>query len=191
MIPRWARYVIGAVAGIAIGSAAAVHMLRGTALGSDVAIGPWATGRDFATEGAGAKTRAAVALRGLLALPASEARYYNAATDDAGRPLDGHCRYRVSGGELPAAWWSLTLFDREGYLVGDGPYSIEGAALPAADQRNWSVTVSPTAAGKGLWLPTDNVDRFELTLRLYLPANGGTADLARATLPSIVREACA
>ena len=97
----------------------------------------------------------------------------------------------MSGGALPAAWWSLTLYDHKGYLVGDGPYSIEGAALPPAERRDWSVTVAPTAADAGRWLPTASVDAFELTLRLYLPANGGKTDLTRASLPSIVREGCA
>ena len=37
-MPRWGRYLIASVAGIAIGCGMAVHMLRGAALGSDIAI---------------------------------------------------------------------------------------------------------------------------------------------------------
>jgi hypothetical protein len=186
----WARYLIGGAVGVVLGVGLAVGSVRSGALGSNVAIGPWQTGADFGTADAGARTRAIIALRGLLALPAREARYYNAATDDAGRALDGNCRYRIAGGMLPAQWWSLTLYSPDGYLVGDGPYSIEGAALPAAEHRGWNVTVAPTRQ-PGHWLPSAGLDRFQLTLRTYLPTGGGRTDPTRAVLPTITREACA
>src|SRR5436305_2344527 len=94
-VKPWARYLIGAVAGVLLGAGGAVWSVRAGAMGSADAIGVWTTGRDFGTAGASAYTRAVVALRGLLALPASEARYYNAAVDQAGRALDGKCRYRI------------------------------------------------------------------------------------------------
>ena len=135
------RYLLTILLGLALGTLAAIHTVRAGAFASNVTIGPWKTGRDFGTADASARTRAVVALTGLLALPAKEARYYTAATDDAGRPLDGHCRYRVAGGALPAQWWSLTLYDPVGYLVANpaGHYSVESAAILAAraagDQR--------------------------------------------------------
>src|SRR5688572_12763550 len=86
---RWARYLVCGLAGAALGIGAAAYSVRAGALGSSARIGPWATGIDFGTADAGAYTRAVVALRGLLALPAREARYYTAAEDDAGRPLEG------------------------------------------------------------------------------------------------------
>ena len=113
----WVRYLICGVAGLALGAGAAVQRVRTGALGASTAIGPWTTGKDFGTTGASAFTRAVVSLRGILALPAHEARYYNAAVDSAGQPLDGKCRYRVTGKAIPAKWWSLTLYDHPGYLV--------------------------------------------------------------------------
>jgi len=186
----WGRYLIGGVLGVVFGVGVAVQSVRGGALGGNVAFGPWQTGADFGTADAGALTRAVVALRGLLALPAHEARYYNAAVDDAGRTLDGKCRYRIAGGDLPAQWWSLTLYTADGYLAGNGPFSIESAALPASEQRNWQVTVAPTRQ-PGHWLPTAGLDRFQLTLRTYLPDNDGKAAADRSVLPTITREACA
>lgn len=204
------RYVLTILLGAVIGIAAAIHTVRAGALGSNVSIGPWQTGRDFGTTDASAKTRAVVALRGLLALPAREARYYTASTDDAGRPLDGRCRYRVEGGALPGRWWSLTLYDRDGYLVRNaaGRYSVESAAITriqqgspnsakakamaaimAAEQR-WTIGVSPTPLPGTNWLPTGGIDHFELTLRLYLPTDGGKGDPSRRILPFITREAC-
>ncbi|MEG3150207.1 DUF1214 domain-containing protein [Sphingomonas sp. ZT3P38] len=188
----WARYLIGAVVGILIGTGGAIWSVRAGALGSAERIGPWTTGRDFGTAQASAHTRAVVALRGLLALPATEARYYTAAVDDAGRPLEGRCRYVINGGGLPAKWWSLTLYDRAGYLVANQPgvYSVGSAGLPSSEQAHWTVVVAPQRQA-GHWLPTGGIERFELTLRAYLPDDGGKGNFTQAQLPSIVREACA
>ena len=108
----WARYLVGTVAGVALGLGGAVYALRSAALGNNVVIGPWATGQTFGSVAADPYTRAVVALKGLLALPAQEARYYTAARDSAGAPLEGRCRYRITGAALPAAWWSLTQLEQ-------------------------------------------------------------------------------
>lgn len=185
----WARYLTCGVAGLALGIGAAVLHVRNGQLGASTAIGPWTTGKDFGTTGASAYTRAVVSLRGLLALPAHEVRYYNAAVDSAGEPLDGKCRYRVSGGALPAKWWSVTLYDHAGYLVANqaGIFSVESAKVP--NPARWAIAVAP-AEQAAPWLPTGRVDRFELTLRTYLPTDGGVGNLTRDQLPSIVREGC-
>ena len=185
----WIRYTICGVLGLVLGVGAAVQHVRTGAAGANNPIGPWTTGRDFGTAGASAYTRAMIALRGLLALPAHEARYYNAAADSAGEPLDGKCRYRVSGGAIPAKWWSLTLYDHPGYLVANqaSRFSIGSAAVP--NPAKWDVIVAP-AQQAGLWLPTGRIDRFELTLRAYLPSDGGVGNMTRDQLPSIVKEAC-
>ena len=187
----WLRYLACAAIGLAAGAGVAVWQVRAGALGSNLAIGPWTTGTDFGTAQASAKTRAVVALRGLLALPASEARYYTAATDDTGQPLDGRCRYRLSGGALPAKWWSITVYDGAGYLVKNdaGIYSLGSAALGPDEQARWNVVLAPDRQ-PGHWLPTGRIDHVELTLRIYLPADGGRGNLARTQLPAITREAC-
>jgi hypothetical protein len=188
----WLRYLVCTIVGTVAGIAIAGQTVRSGAFGANVAIGPWTTGTDFGTAQASAKTRAVVALRGLLALPASEARYYTAATDDTGRALDGRCRYRLTGGALPAKWWSITVYDGAGYLVKNeaGLYSLGNAALGAGEQARWNVVLAPDRQ-PGHWLPTGRIDHVELTLRIYLPADGGQGNLARAQLPAITREACA
>lgn len=187
----WARLVVGAVLGVAVGTGGAIWSVRAGTLGMQSAIGPWMTGKDFGTAAATPYTRAVVALRGLLALPAHEARYYTAATDDAGRPLKGRCRYRIRGGALAAKWWSLTLYDRAGYLVANAPgvYSVGSVGLSRAEQPAWTIIVAPDQQA-GHWLPTGNERQFELTLRVYLPAGGARGDLARGSLPSIERISC-
>jgi hypothetical protein len=192
LVRPWARYLVCSVAGLLIGCGGAIWSVRAGALGSTDKIGAWTTGRDYGTAQASAHTRAVVALRGLLALPASEARYYNAATDDAGRALEGRCRYRIDGVGLPAKWWSLTLYDPAGYLVANQPgiYSVGSAGLLAPEQAHWSVIVARDPQ-PGHWLPTGKIGRFELTLRSYLPEDGGKGNFTRAQLPRITRETCA
>ena len=185
----WGRYLICGVIGLALGGAAGVQRIRTAAAGGSKAIGPWSTGADFGSKQASAFTRSVVALRGILALPAHEARYYNAATDSSGQPLDGKCRYRVSGGSIPSKWWSLTLYDHPGYLVKNeaSRFSIMSAVVP--NPAKWEVIVAPSEQA-GLWLPTGRIDRFELTLRTYLPDDGGVGNMTRDQLPSIVKEGC-
>src|SRR4051812_3300826 len=132
----WMRYLICGVLGVLIGAGGAVWSIRIGALGSADTMGAWTTGKDFGSAQASAYTRAVVALRGLLALPASEARYYNAAVDSEGHSLEGRCRYRVLGSGLPTRWWSLTLYDTKGYLVANQPgiYSVNSAGMPSAEQ---------------------------------------------------------
>jgi hypothetical protein len=187
----WLRYTLGVAIGLAAGVGSAAYAVRSGVLGSGASVGPWRTGVDFGAEAASARTRAVVALAGLLALPAREARYYTAATDDAGAPLDGRCRYRVSGKALPARWWSLTLYDAAGYLVSNptGRHSVQSAALAPAERAGWTIVVAPDRQ-PGHWLPTRSIDRFELTLRTYLPPGGGQDTPAREALPRIVKADC-
>jgi hypothetical protein len=191
-VRRWARYLACGLAGAVLGIGASLYSVRAGAFGSSARIGPWATGTDFGTADAGAYTRAVVALRGLLALPAREARYYTAAEDDAGRPLEGRCAYRIKGGEAGGAWWSLTLYGRDGFLVANPAniWSVGSAALPPDERQSWTVTASP-GRRPGRWLPTGGIDRFELTLRVYLPEDRGRSNLPRERLPRIERLDCA
>jgi len=187
----WLRYALCGVAGAALGIGGAAMSVRAGAWGSSVAIGPWTSGTDYGTADAGARTRAVVALRGLLALPAREARYYNAAVDDAGRPLDGRCRYRVTGGEPGGSWWSLTVYDRDGYLVDNpaGIHSVGSASIAEAGRGGWAIAVAP-APQAGRWLPSGGLESFELTLRVYLPGDGGTGNPPRERLPRIELLGC-
>lgn len=187
----WARYLLCAAAGIAAGSGAAVWAVSKSGFGSQTEIGPWRTGADFGSKEAGAYTRAVVARNGLLALPAREARYYTAARDDEGRALDGRCRYRISGAETGGAWWSLTLYGADNFLVPNAAniWSVGSASMDPAERKSWTIQVAPDRQ-EGRWLPTGGVERFDLTLRIYLPEDGGRSNLSRGRLPRIGRLGC-
>lgn len=187
----WARYLVCAVVGIAGGSALAISQVRGGFTDGMMSNGPWTTGKSFGTKDADALTRAKVALRGLLALPAKEAMYFTASTDSLGRPLEGRCRYAVRGETLEARWWSLTLYDPRGYLVANrqGVYSVGSGAffVDGKPPTEWYVFVGPEEAKDRLeFIPTGNSERFELTLRAYHPQGTLFSNPAKVKLPTIV-----
>lgn len=179
------------VLGLALGIGVAVWQIRESGLGNDVRVGPWSTGRDIGTANADMKTRAIVALRGLLALPAGEARYFTAATDSAGAPLSGKCSYALSGGDIEARWWSVTLYDRGGWLIPNPwhRHSIGSARIVPGEAGRWTVRISP-AEQPGLWIPTGSEGPFELTLRAYRPQGEMARDPARISLPAITKGEC-
>ena len=172
-----------------MGVGAALWDVRNGTLGNDIEIGAWTTGRDIGTAQADMLTRATVALRGLLALPASEARYFTARTDSAGRALSGSCSYTMSGQALSARWWSVTLYDRQGWLVSNR-WNQHSAGSAGAAAAPWQLIIAPQPQA-GLWIATGNDDAFELTLRTYRPSGVLASDPARAAMPTITRGTCA
>jgi len=186
-----ARYAICIGIGLLAGGGAAVHAVRAGFADGTLASGPWETGRDFGSARASALVRARVALAGLLALPRGEAIYFTARTDSAGAPLESRCRYAIRGGRFDARWWSITLYDRAGYLVPNPwhRYSI-GSALIARDADSWEIVVDP-AEQPGLWIPSTNAPEFDLTLRLYHPGAALRDAPQNAAMPEIARLACA
>lgn len=188
----WHRYTITLVTGVAVGLGAAWALTgRGLADGQ-IASGPWTTSLGYGTKATDAITRAAVARAGLLALPASETVYWSAKADAAGDPLDGNCRYSLSGAQLDARWWSVTIYDEAGYLVANpaNRWSVNGANVDLDTNGAWRVTISSAKPAAGAWLPAAKGQPFHLTLRMYNPGQAFRANPAKATLPRIVKEGC-
>jgi hypothetical protein len=122
--------------------------------------------------------RAGVAALGLGANTPEEAMYPTAYSDADGRPFDGANRYRLTfapGQEPPArAFWSLTMYDRDGYLVANPQrrYAIGDSHPPLVRRDDGSVVVAiqrqrPTEEAVN-WLPAP-AGGFRLNLRLYWP----------------------
>ncbi|MEE4201306.1 DUF1214 domain-containing protein [Erythrobacter sp.] len=179
-----ARYAVCTLGGL-VGGAFGAWSLVSSGLFNGDPIGPWTTGVDYGSADASALTRAAVALHGILALPASEARYFEADTDSAGRPLSGDCTYRISGSDLAGAWWSITAYNSDGFLI-ENParrYSVPNR-LASPNGGDWSITVSADDTGS-LRLPVARGEPFSLVLRLYV-----SEDAANPRLPSIERREC-
>ena len=188
----WHRYAIALVGGLTVGLGAAWALTGGGLSNGAIANGPWTTSLGFGTKATDPVTRALVARAGLLALPAKETVYWSATTDAAGAPLDGNCRYRLSGKPLDARWWSVTIYDAKGYLVANPAdiWSVNGANVALDAKGEWRVTIAPDKPADGAWLPGTKGQPFHLTLRMYNPGQAFRADPAKAVLPQIVREGC-
>ncbi|MFM7027556.1 MAG: DUF1214 domain-containing protein [Chakrabartia sp.] len=189
----WHRYALAVAAGLAIGGGMAWHATGNGFRSGAVTNGAWSTSLDYGTKASDELTRAAVARRGLLALPKTETVYWAASTDSSGAPLDGSCTYSVSGVAPDSRWWSITLYDKEGYLIANPAniWSFSGAALSPAEKGNLRLTIGPKRPAAGHWLPGAPKQGFELTLRMYNPGAAFMKDPARAPLPVLKKEGCA
>jgi hypothetical protein len=180
-----------AVVGLALGVGAAVQQIRTSALGDEIRIGPWSTGRDIGTVDASLATRATVALRGLLALPKEEARYFTARTDSAGNALLGRCTYVITGAMPAARWWSITIYDREGWLIANSRnrHSI-GSVATTTNSSATDIVIGLGSEGPD-GIDPETSGPFELTLRLYRPSGVVADNPADAVLPEIESRGCA
>jgi hypothetical protein len=138
----------------------------------------WRFNRVIGKYGTAYLKRAAVALGGLGALPAEEAVYGGTSKDNEGNPLTGAGRYIIhftKAGLPPVnAFWSLTLYDREGYFVAN---PLERFALGDRDPLRYNSDGSldlyiqsdrPSLDREANWLPAPG-NFFTLSLRLYWP----------------------
>ena len=171
---RFALYLLAVIGGCALGLGSALWMAglwpagRNMAFGN-VDVGGWRS--DFATgsEAADPYTRARVARHGLLALAKTEAVYFTRATDDAGAPLREACTYRLSGGAMPAGWWSVTLYDGKSMLPANSDNALSVNAQSFGD-GTWSAVIAPSRPADGAaWISSRSAGNFDLTLRLYMP----------------------
>ena len=123
-------------------------------------------------------TRAAVALAGLGANPPEDAVYPILLADADGEPLDGARDYVVhfDAGGLPpvAAFWSITMYDAEGYQAANelDRYAI-GDRDPLAHNPDGSLDIvishrNPGPEREANWLPAPT-GPLGITMRLYAP----------------------
>lgn len=122
--------------------------------------------------------RALVAKHGLGANVPEDAIYPLNLVDNSGKPLNGANRYRIRFDKtsLPPvrAFWSLTLYDLDGFPV---PNELNRSALsswmPLKQNADGSIDLyiqnaSPGKDSESNWLPAP-AGNFNLTLRLYAP----------------------
>ena len=189
---RWGVWLLAIVVGLAMGLGGAWLSVRGGLGAGSSKFGPWVTSAATGSADADLRTRATVAIAGLLALSAKEAIYFNAAEDSAGAPLDGRCRYRVTGSDPKARWWSITLYGADHFLVANPAqrFSFHMRNVPRTAEGAFAFDVAATGEGDD-WLPTGGQERFALTLRAYNPDPAIIGRPDRANLPTIEKVSCA
>lgn len=138
--------------------------------------------------------RAQVAVVGLGANTPDEAIYPTGITDAGGDLYDGANDYRLTfppGAEPPARYfWSLTMYDTDGYLVANpiDRYSLGPSHPPLRRKPDGSIVIAiqgdePTDTRVN-WLPSPAAG-FRLNLRLYGPSKA--ARTGRWRPPGVVK----
>jgi hypothetical protein len=147
--------------------------------------GGWAFSEsDIAQFGTDYAYRAVVARVGLGANVRSEALYLQTDVDGQGRQLDGVHDYVITfaAGGLPPvrAFWSLTLYDQDRFLVANpiDRYSVGDRTAGLRYGQDGSLKLylqhePPAGARADNWLPAPE-GPFELSLRLYEPEQSAT-----------------
>lgn len=190
MIANVLVFVAIAVAG---GLGSSWYMIeRGSALTTRTQ-GPWVTWTAAGRADADPYTRAHFARRGVLPMSSTIALSYEARRDSEGRPLNAGCDYAVEGDDLPAAWWSLAVYDEAGRLIANPAerYAYNSATVMRNPGGRFSITLARSVR-PGNWLPTGPAGRFMLVLNLEEPHVSVAApeDAGSALLPQIKRTAC-
>jgi hypothetical protein len=188
MMKRAGAYLAAVILGLALGLGSALWLAglwpaRSNMAFGNVDVGGWRTDFAIGSKAADPYVRARVARHGLLALAKTEAVYFTRATDDTGAPLREGCTYNLSGGQMPAGWWSVTLYDAASLL----PANTDGALSINAERAGggaWSAVIAPQRPmDGGMWISSRGAKTFDLTLRLYMPSAALLANPNAALTP--------
>jgi len=166
-------------------------LTRGAAFGA-LRIGAWTAWPKTGTLDADPYARAAIARNGILPVALGDGVSFSAATDDAGRLLDGRCDVEVEGITPAARFWTLTLYSAGGELVANSVHrhGFTSEEIVRRSDGSFAVTVGPRAAS-GNWLPTGGIERYQLALRFYDTAVGVSTKAGREVpMPSVITRSC-
>ncbi|MBV7258086.1 DUF1214 domain-containing protein [Erythrobacter crassostreae] len=197
---RALTYLAFAILGIGIGAYSALTM-AGLLPGDRRTQGPieinnWYGDFAMGSEDASPYFRARIARHGLLALANTEAVYFTRTVDDSGQPFTEDCMYQLSGGAMPARWWSVTLYNAQNFLPDntDSALSFDAsrADMQSDNGSGWSAVISPAKPADDTgWISSKASEAFDLTLRLYVPNDGVLEDPeGMIDAPSVKRLQC-
>lgn len=183
-----AAVVLGAVVGL--GSAAAI--LNRSDSHGQFEHDRWVGNTDAGSSAAGPYTRATIAKMGLLALNREEAIYFHRYVDDRGERLRESCTYSIRGGELPARWWSITVYAADNFLPvnSDEAHSVDASRIERQHDGTWTARLASARADAANWISTRNAGEFDIALRLYNPHEHALQDPTGIPYPQVERLAC-
>lgn len=156
-------------------------------------LGAWSVSTRAGAIDADPYTRASLERSGEIPLALGEGLRMIARVDDAGRPLDPRCVYRVGPSAPAARYWTLGVVDPKGFPIDNpaGRYVFRSSEILRESDGAFAIYVSAMAHA-GNWLPVGAPRRFELVLRLYdSPLSATAGGIEKAAAPRIVRESCA
>ena len=185
------RLLIGLLLAFAVAAAVGLgttfYALReGTPFGA-FAVGAWTAWPRTGTSDIDPYARALVARSGELPVGAGDGIAFVATKDDTGAALDGRCDVAVTGVTPQARFWTLTLYEPDGQLVGNAldRHGFTSQEIVRNSEGLIDVSVAPRARA-GNWLPTGGVDRYILVMRFYDSPISTASRTGRETpMPSI------
>ena len=164
-------------AAIAEGMAAGIKVMQATTLGK--LVNGWQIALDLGRYGTNYPYRAGWTFYGVGGNLPEDAVYPFATVDSDGKPLNGANRYELhfAKSEIPPvdAFWSLTMYDEESYLVANplNRYALgdrSGLKFDADGGLTFFIQrESPGKDKEANWLPAPKDAAFKLALRLYAP----------------------
>jgi hypothetical protein len=166
-------------------------LTRDTAFGA-VPIGAWVAWPKSGTRDVDPYTRATFARTGELPVGSGDGVAFYARTDDNSRPLDGRCDVLISGTTPQARFWTVTLYDPQGRLIGNSVdrQGFTSQEVVRRSDGSFDIMVAPRIR-PGNWLPTNGVDSYVLVLRLYdSPVGVATRAAREAPMPSLTVQSC-
>jgi hypothetical protein len=181
-------FVVAAVIGL---GATFLALSRGTAFGA-ISIGAWTAWPRAGTSDIDPYARATLARTGVLPVASGDGVAFLARADDNGNPLDGRCDVLLSGITPQARFWTVTLYDAQGQLVGNGVgrQGFTSQEILRRSDGSFDIVISPRAR-QGNWLPTGGIERYLLVLRLYdTPVGVATRAAREAPMPAISVRTC-
>lgn len=183
------KFIIFVLAGVGLGYFSALHMADGGRFSGALHAGPWMTWPEAGSGAGSPYGRLHFILSGQVPPSHFDRIVFEARRDDAGRPLQGSCAYRLEGPMLAVRWWVLSAYPLSGEGGGQEAVSELSSRDVLHDARGRLIIGISGMARAGNWLPTPGEDDFILVLRLFRAGAIGGEKLYHAPL-RIIREGC-
>lgn len=167
--------------------------MRATSGFGALTLGPWQAFPDLQSAAADPYAKAHRANDGRLLLGRAEGVVFTAATDSAGKPLSGLCRYQISGDTPAARFWTLRITDAEGLPLKARPglpSSLDAWQVVRGNDGHFSISVG-AAAQSGNWVAMQSDGPVNFVLTLIDTPTAGATGLTVTDMPSIELEGCA
>ena len=134
--------------------------------------------------------RAFIGRIGLFALQDREAIYFIANQDNEGKPLNANSQYLIEGQTLDAAYWSITLYGEDHFLIPNQEkrFSYNQVNVQYNDSLKGQYRIQLGGA-KTMenFLPMRGDQQVNLLLRLYQPSPKVYMNRESIALPTIKR----
>lgn len=175
-----------------VGLGSTLYALHGGTPFGSFSVGPWTAWPRSGTADIDPYARALVARSGELPMGAGDGIAFFATKDDDGAALDGRCDVVVAGVTPQARYWTLTLYDTNGHLIGNSlkRHGFSSQEIIRKSDGAIDISVAPRARA-GNWLPTGGAERYMLVMRFYDSPIGVASSTGRETpMPSVKVRSC-